>query len=74
MDSFVNETICSKGHNNKIVQLIEVMVLDLKPLAMVEGTGLDRYLINYFEPGYRVPSTKYITQCLQENIYKPKAF
>ena len=23
---------------------------------MVEGTGLDRRLINYFEPGYRVPS------------------
>ena len=47
MDCFINKTVCSEGHAKKITQLIvEVMVLDLRPVAMIESNGF-RCLINY---------------------------
>jgi len=39
---------------NKITQLIEIVARDTRPAAVGEGAGLKR-LLNYLEPGYRVP-------------------
>ena len=55
IESFVNRTVCSEGHAKKITNLmVEMVTLDLRPAAMVEGIGFKR-LINYLEPNYRVP-------------------
>ena len=48
-----------------------MIALDLRPAAMVEGTGF-RHLINYLEPSYRVPSALHITACLQEKYLQTK--
>ena len=46
--SFVKRTVCSEGHAKKITNLmVEMMTLDLRPAAMVEGVGF-KLLINYF--------------------------
>ena len=70
IDSFVTKTVYSKGHVKKITNLIiEMIVLDLRPAAMVECTGF-KCLINYLEPGYRVPSAVHITSCLETKYAK----
>ena len=52
IDTFVNKIIYSKSHAKKINNLMaEMLVLDLRPAATVEGVGFRR-LINY------VPRTK----------------
>ena len=55
IDTFVNKIVYSKSHAKKITNLMaEMLVLDLRPAATVEGVGF-RGLINYLEPNYRVP-------------------
>ena len=50
IDAYTTKTVCSEGHAKKITNLImEMIVLDLRPTAMVEGTGFI-WLINYIEP------------------------
>ena len=72
IESFVKRTVCSEGHAKKITNLmVEMVTLDLRPAAMVEGIGFKR-LINYLEPNYRVPSAVHITSCLQEHYAKAK--
>ena len=72
IDSFVKRTICSEGHAKKITNLmVEMVTVDLRPAATVEGTGFRR-LINYLEPNYRVPSAVHITSCLQEHYETAK--
>ena len=72
IDSFVKRTICSEGHAKKITNLmVEMVTVDLRPAAIVEGTGFRR-LINYLEPNYRVPSAVHITSCLQEHYETAK--
>ena len=72
IESFVKRTVCSEGHAKKITNLmVEMVTLDLRPAAMVEGIGFKR-LINYLEPNYRVPSAVHITSCLQEHYAKTK--
>lgn len=49
INTFVNKTICLESHAKKITNLIvEMLVLDLRPAATVEGVG-SRRLINYLE-------------------------
>ena len=56
IDAFITKTIYSEGHAKKISNLIaEMIVLDLRLAAMVEGTEFIHFL-NYIEPRYRVPS------------------
>ena len=72
MDAFITKTICSEGHAKKITNLIvEMIVLDLRPAAMVEGAGFIR-LINYIEPGYRVPSAMHVTGHLEKKYLQTK--
>ena len=51
IDTFVNnKMVYSKSHAKKITNLIaEMLVLNLRPAATVEGVGFRR-LINYLEP------------------------
>ena len=73
IDSFVTKTTCSEGHAKKIISLlVEMIVLDLRPAAMVEGRGF-RALMNYVEPNYRVPSAMHITSCLEEKYLQAKS-
>ena len=72
IESFVKRTVCSEGHAKKITNLmVEMVTLDLRPAAMVEKIGF-KWLINYLEPNYRVPSAVHITNCLQEHYAKAK--
>ena len=49
---FTKQFVPIEGHAKKIAQLtVEMTLLDLRPVAVVEGTGF-RYLINYTEKGY----------------------
>ena len=42
MDTFVSKMVCIEGHAKKITNLIaEMLVLDLRPVATVEESGLD---------------------------------
>jgi len=52
--------------------LVEIIVLDLRPAAMVEGKGF-RALINYVNPNNRVLSAMHITSCLQEKYLQAKS-
>ena len=72
IESFIKKTVYSEGHAKKITNLlVEMITLDLRPAAMVEGTGF-KWLINYLEPNYQVPSAVHITNCLQEPYVKAK--
>jgi len=66
IDTFVRRTVCSEGHAKKITSLmVEMLVLDLRPAATVEGVGFKR-LINYLEPDYKVPSATHMAKCLTD--------
>ena len=40
-----------------------MVAIDARPAAIVKGTGFKR-LVNYLEPGYKVPSAVHIASCL----------
>ena len=66
------KTTCSEGHAKKITNLmVEMIMLDLRPAATVEGIGF-RQLINHLKPNYRVPSAVHITNCLQGHYVRTK--
>ena len=72
IDTFVRKTVCSEGHARKITSLmVEMLVLDLRPAATVEGDGFKR-LINYLEPNYRVPSAMHMAKCFTEKYETAK--
>jgi len=53
---------CSEAKTKAIDELlVDVVTMDVRALAIVEGEGMHR-LINYLEPGYRLPSRKHITR------------
>lgn len=51
--------------------MVEMVTLDLRPVAMMEGTGF-KQLINYLELNYQGSSTVHITNRLQEHYMKAK--
>ena len=72
IDTFVNKIVYSKSHAKKITYLMaEMLVLDLRPAATVEGVGFMR-LINYLEPNYRVPSAMHMAKCVTEKYEAAK--
>ena len=71
IDAYTTKTVCSEGHAKKITNLImEMIVLDLRPTAMVEGTGFI-WLINYIEP--RVPSAMHVTGQFEKKYLQAKS-
>ena len=72
IDEFVLKTTCSSTRARKITQLlVDMVAMDARPTATVEGTGFKR-LLNYLEPGYKVPSAVHITSCLHERYSQVK--
>ena len=73
IDTFVSKTVCSEGYARKITSLlVEMLVLDLRPAATVEGVGFKR-LVNYFDPNYRVPSAMHMAKCFTEKYETAKS-
>ena len=62
MDSFIGmKRKCSSDRATKVTKLVcEMVARDLRPVSIVEGDGF-KWLINYLEPEYRVPSHTHIT-------------
>ena len=72
IDTYINKTVCSESHAKKIINLMaEVLILDLRPAATVEGVGFRR-LINYLEPNYRVSSAMHMVKCVTEKYEAAK--
>ena len=72
IDEFVLKTTCSTTRARKITQLlVDMVAIDARPIAIVEGTGFKR-LVNYLEPGYKVPSAVHIASCLHERYSQVK--
>ena len=72
IDTFVNKMVYSKSHAKKITNLMaEMLVLDLRPAATVEGVGFRR-LIKYLKPNYRVPSGMHMAKCVTEKYETAK--
>jgi len=62
LNAYLSKTKCSDGCAKKITEHITDMVVhDLRPAAIVEGTGF-KARINYIEPGYHVPSYTHIAE------------
>jgi len=57
---------CSSARTREINSaLSDFIVLDLRPIAVVDGTGFNR-LLNCVEPGYVVPSRTFVMNDLKE--------
>ena len=57
---------CSLARTKEINSaLSDFIALDLRPIAVVDGTGFNRFL-NCVEPGYVVPSRTFVMNCLKE--------
>ena len=73
LNAYLSKTKCSDGCAKKITEHITDMVVrDLRPAAIVEGTGF-KALINYIEPGYRVPSSTHIAEVARRKFTDGKA-
>ena len=72
LDSFLKQSKCSDYCAKKITELIvDMVVRDLRPAATVEGSGF-KALINYIEPGYRVPSANHIAEVARRKYLSGK--
>ena len=49
-----------------------MVVHDLRPAALVEGAGF-KALMNYIEPGYRVPTATHIAAVVRQKFVNGKA-
>ena len=58
--------------NNYSNLMAEMLVLDLRPDATVEGVGF-RQLINYLEPNYSIPSAMHMAKCVTEKYEAAKS-
>ena len=62
LDSFMKNKSCLIKHANEITRLITEMVArDLHSISIVEGEGF-KNLLNFLEPGNKVPSHTHITK------------
>ena len=73
IEAFVTKTTCSVIRENKITQLIaDFVAQDTRPAAVVEGAGFKK-LLNYLEPGYKIPSAVHLVTCLQKRYSQVKS-
>ena len=71
IDEFVLKTACSTRARKITQLLVDMVAIDAWPAAIVEWTGFKR-LVNYLEPGYKVPSAVHIASCLHERYSQVK--
>ena len=56
LNPYLSHSKCSDAHAKRITKhIVDVVIRDLRPAALAEGAGF-KALMNYLEPGYRVPS------------------
>ena len=48
-------------------RIAEFMARDLRPLSVVDGDGF-KQLVNYLEPGYKVPSRTHVTNTCHKKL------
>ena len=68
LDPYLSYSKCSDGCAKKITEyIVDMVVRDLRPAALVEGAGF-KALINYIEPGYRVPTATHIAEVVRQKF------
>ena len=70
---YLSKAKCPEGHAKRITDHITDMVVrDLRPAVMIEEIVFQA-LINYVEPGYRVPSATHIAKVARRKFANGKA-
>ena len=66
LDGFLSRSKCPASRAKRITELVVDMVArDLRPAAIVNGEGFQA-LLNYIEPGYKVPTDTHIAQAVRQ--------
>ena len=66
VDGFVSCAKFSEGHSKQINKLFANLVAcDTRPAAIVEGEGF-KALLNFIEPGYKVPTSTHIAKIIHQ--------
>ncbi|XP_019851990.1 PREDICTED: zinc finger BED domain-containing protein 1-like [Amphimedon queenslandica] len=66
LDGFLSKSKCPPSRSRHITELITDMVArDLRPAAIVKGEGFCA-LLNYIEPGYKIPSDTHIASVIRQ--------
>ena len=72
LDPYLSHSKCSDARAKRITEhIVDVVICDLRPAALVEGAGF-KALMNYVEPGYRVPSSTRIAGLVKQKFVKGK--
>ena len=66
VDRLVSHAKCSEGCSKQIAKLLANLVArDIHPAAIVEGEGF-KALLNFVEPGYKVPTSTHIAKIIHQ--------
>ena len=71
LDRYLSHSKYSDARAKRITDIVDVVIRDLRPAALVEGAGL-KALMNYMEPGYYVPSSTHIAEVVKRKFLKEK--
>ena len=72
LEQFLSRTTCSAIRGKRITELISEMVArDLRPAATVKGEGFQA-LLNFIEPGYKIPSDTHIANIVRQRYEATK--
>ena len=73
LDPYLSHSKCSEARAKRIIEhIVDMVVRDLRPAALVEGAGF-KALVNYIEPGYRVPTATHIAAVVRQKFVNGKA-
>ena len=65
--------MCDDKRANEITKpIVNMIVKDMLPLSLADGEGF-REVMGFIEPGYRIPSRKTLTNCLEQQFAEKKA-
>ena len=72
LDPYLSHSKCSETRAKRITEhIVDMVVRDLRPAALVEGAGF-KALMNYIEPGYRVPTATHIAEVVRQKFINGK--
>ena len=73
LDPYLSDSKCSEANAKRTTEhIIDMVVCNLRPAALVEGAGF-KALMNYIEPGYRVPTATHIAAVVRQKFFNGKA-
>ena len=68
LDPYLSHGKCSDTCAKKIAKhIVDMVICNLCPAALVEGAGF-KALMNYIEPGYRVPTSTHIAEVVRQKF------